>query len=233
MQRTSRLATYGGGALLVGVCLTFGSQDVTAADHLDSPGTTADPACDLADVFAWGTEDGNVVLAVTFAGPITGDNPVYDPDTLYTFHIDTTADGMSEAQIYVRFGQNMLDEWGVQLIDVPGSSGEMVGAVNTAITDGDVQAQAGIFDDPFFFDFMGFVATREALVDDTDAADIMFSSIIDPDTGPVDFFAGANEMGIVVEFPATELPDGATAFHTWVSSSRITDGGGSSGSSGG
>lgn len=224
MKRNSRLATFGGGALLVGVSLTFGSQDVTAADHLDSPTAMADRACDLADYFAWHTEDGNIVLAVTFGGPITDGNPVYDRDTLYTFHIDTNADGMSEQQIHVRFGQNMLDEWGVQFIDVPGAKGEIIGPVDTVIDGGGgIQAQAGFFDDPFFFDFAGFVATREALVDDMDPADIMFNSVLDPKAGPVDFFAGANEMGIVVEFPAAGLDGGATAFHTWVSASRIED----------
>ena len=230
MKRNSRLATLGGGLLLVGVSLTFGSQDVTAADHLDSPASQNDRACDIADLYAWNTEGGNIVLAVTFGGPITDGNPVYDADTLYTFHIDTNADGAAEQQIHVRFGQNMLDEWGVQFLDVPGAAGEIVGAVDTAIDGGGgIQAQAGFFDDPFFFDFEGFVATREALVDDMDAADIMFASVVDG--APVDFFAGANEMGIVVEFPAAGLDGGATAFHTWVSASRIEGGGETTGGS--
>lgn len=231
MKRNSRFATYGGAILLVAVSLTLGSQDVTAADHLDSPASMADRACDLADVFAWHNDAGNVVLAVTFGGPITDGEPIYDPDTLYTFHIDTNADGTSEQQIYVRFGQNLNGDWGVQFQGVPGSSGDIVGAVDTELSDGGVLAQAGFFDDPFFFDFAGFVATREALVDPADPEDILFSGF----TGdPVDFFAGANEMGLVVEFPIADLDGGATAFHTWVSASRISEGGetSSSGSSG-
>jgi hypothetical protein len=221
MQRNSRLATLGGGALLVGVSLTFGSQDVTAADHLDSPATQLDASVDLADVYAFATEDGsNVVLAFTYGGPITDGTEVYNANALYTFHIDEDGDGVSDQQIYVRFGQNGLDEWGVQFEGVPGSPDAFNGAVGGEVGDGTHRAQAGMFDDPFFFDFAGFQATSAALGDDGDPVDLLFGDI---GGTPPDFFAGANEMGIVVQFPTADL--GVTAFSMWVTASAIEDGG--------
>ena len=78
MQRNSRLATLGSAALLVAVSLTFGSQPATAADHADSPSVQGmdNANIDIADYFAWHTEDGNIVLIMTVAG-LTADT---EPD---------------------------------------------------------------------------------------------------------------------------------------------------------
>lgn len=220
MMRRRKLATTLGTALLVAAALPLGSQ-VNAADHADAPITTKDAAADIADIYAWHTERGTIVIVLTFDGlRASGDAPNYDSGVLYTIHVDNTADAAekqdpldndndneSDIQIKVRFGQNNLEEWGVQFNDVPGADGPTFdGPVGTTIMNGTATVTAGDFDDPFFFDLDGFRATRDATIDDADPADLMFASLL---TGTaVDFFAGTNVQGIVVELDAATVVNG-------------------------
>lgn len=90
-----------------------------------------------------------------------------------------------------------------------------------ALHDRDVTVQAGIFDDPFFFDLTGFIST--------------IANLDDPDQGPIDLafrsltgvtenddLAGLNTMAIVVEMPAAEaLADNPDGFlQIWATTGR-------------
>lgn len=221
MRTKNKWITALGATALVAAAVQLQPQVVTAADHADAPLTEADVAADIADVYAWHTDRGTVVMIMTFAGlRAGGDDPVYDPDTLYTIHVDNTADpdekaqftdndndNESDIQIRVRFGQNNLEEWGVQFNGVPGADDETFdGYVQTELTNGSATVFAGDFEDPFFFDLQGFRDTRDALLDPADPADVLFASFV---TGaPVDFFAGLNVMAIVVEVDAPTTVDG-------------------------
>ncbi len=214
-MRTKRNWTTAlGVAALVAAAVQLEPRQVTAADHGDSPQTMANAPADMADFYAWETPRGTIAAVITFAAGIPpGGDPIYDSTVLYTIHIDNTAnpaeiadwqdndnDNASDIDILVRLGQNDQGDWGVQLLDVPGSDGEMVGAVGTEVTSGSARAMVGMFDDPFFFDIDGFNATVAALVDPKSAVDVMFTG--------VDGFAGLNAMAIVVEFDATAALDG-------------------------
>ncbi len=252
MKRHSTLAAVGGIALLAAASMTFGSQEVVAADHADAPGTSGDGAADIADFYAWHTDDGKVVAIITFA-PLQGGGAEaqYDRDVLYTVHIDNTAaagglatplaplpddnsnDNESDIQINVRFGQNGLDDWGVQVENLPGVAETVQGAVGTMIDGGDGNmAQAGTYDDPFFFDLVGFQTTlANAGADDPDMDpdfDLAFGSLADfPDsiTPAPDALAGTNVHAIVLEFDTeTALngnPDGL--LQLWATTSRIAE----------
>ncbi len=213
MKRHSTLAAVGGLALLTAASLTLGSQEVVAADHAEAPGASADAAADIADFYAWHTEDGKVVAIITFAGlQMPGGDALYDRDVLYTVHIDNTAaaggltpsnppdptqngnDNESDIQINVRFAENMNGEWGVQIENMPGVDGAIEGAVGEMIDGGDGNiAQAGTFDDPFSFDLAGFNATiTNAMTSDGETdIDLAFGSLaefLDPDNadpGPI------------------------------------------------
>jgi hypothetical protein len=210
MQRR-KLATTLGLGLLVASALPMGSQPVDAADHRDGMATTDDPLADIADVYAWHTgKDGTIVVVLTFNGvQLAGTDPTYDANTLYTIHIDNTGnpanksglmpmdnDNESDIQIQVRFGQNALLEWGVQVENLPGSDATFSGPVDMELAGGGVtRAYAGVFEDPFFFDLEGFNMTRDNLLDDADPADNAF----DPTR---DFFATTNVNAIVLEMDA-------------------------------
>ena len=65
MNRTNKLtklAIVGLGA----VALLLADDGVHAADHAEAPGAGADPAADIADFYAWRTENDTLVAAVTF-----------------------------------------------------------------------------------------------------------------------------------------------------------------------
>lgn len=259
MKRLSTLAAVGGIALLAAASMTLGSQEVVAADHADAPGTMADGAADIADFYAWHTDDGKIVAVLTFAalqGP--GAEALYDRDVLYTVHIDNTAaagglatplaplpddnsnDNVSDIDINIRFGMNELGDWGVQIENLPGVDGLIQAAVGTEIDGGDGNlAQAGTYDDPFFFDLTGFQASiANAGDEDNDddpktteypeEFDLVFGSLADfPNsiTPAPDALAGTNVHGIVLEFDAAAAlnknPDGL--LQLWATTSRISE----------
>jgi hypothetical protein len=248
MNRRRKYATGVGLALLVVSALPMGSQPVDAADHKDAPGTMADPFADLNDLYAWHTENDTIVVVLTFNGllnPDTAPEDIYNeaelPNVLYTVHIDNDSvpladagmwdsqDGEtydSEIDIHVRFGQNMNGDWGIQVENLPGADATIVGPVDTAIDGGGgTTAQAGVYDDPFFFDLDGFLLTLSNLDDETPETetDIGFASLNPKTLGmPHDSFAGLNTMAIVLEFPAEAALGGNvdSFIQVWATSGR-------------
>jgi hypothetical protein len=206
---------------LVGLVVTgavaIGAQ---AADHLDpsttfdqDPANAGDPA-DIADVFAWHTAEGNLVLALTFAGPVPTTEFSGDRDVLYGVHVDgADSDFLADADLWFRFGQDADGRWGIQAEGVPGTPGPVVGAVGSVTDLGGARLFAGVRDDPFFFDLVGFRSTVMS-------GDLMFGSLTDSNNVAPDAFAGANVSAIVVEFPVRGLP-GDGPYRVWATTGRI------------
>ncbi len=222
--------------------LTVGPQEVTAADHADAPGAIADPAADIADLYAWHDGKGTITAILTFAGDqAPGAAAAYDSDVLYTLHIDNTGtlagqttydqpldsnsnDNESDLQIHIRFGQNGNDAWGVQVENLPGGEAIVSGPVDTAIDGtGGTQVQTGVFDDPFFFDLDGFQTTLANLQDDKITAELAFASLA-KDGMPIDSLAGSNTHAIVLQFNAETAANGGELLQLWATSGRITAG---------
>jgi hypothetical protein len=185
-----------------------------AADHLDPParttGAAADTASDIADIFLW-NDASTVKIIMTTAGPKTPDMPAtFDKDVLYQLHISNTGDATSsQFDIKIRYGKDAAGNWGVQFVGIPGASGPVSGPVQTQLTDGAVvKAEAGLFDDPFFFDLEGF--------NDTKATGVL--SI----RSDRDFFAGKNDTSFVIEFPRSAIENGTKPINVWGETRRIT-----------
>ena len=201
------------GAVLIAGASLWSDRPVKAADHLDPPsrtniGTMSDAAGDIADVFIW-NDATTVTLAVTGAGPKeAGLAPVYDRDVLTRVHLSSDGDPTTdEAVIDVRYGKDAAGNWGVQFLGVPGASVE--GPVQTQLANGSVvKAEAGLFDDPFFFDLQGF--------NDTKATGIL--SI----TNSRNFFAGKNDTSFVVQFPRASLEQAGHPISVWAETRRIS-----------
>jgi hypothetical protein len=204
------------GALAIAVStgmLAVGRQ-AFAADHLDPPGrtdpdvdTTSDKASDIADVYAWHTET-DVIIALTFAGPQATTLPAtYDRDVLYTINISNDANPTTtEFPIDIRFGKDGAAT-GVRFSGIPGTTGPIVGPVETNLQQGAVMARAGLFDDPFFFDLQGFRATRST-------GRLSF----DPNRN---FFAGQNLTAVVLQIPRSALENGTNPIRIWASTARF------------
>lgn len=246
MNKKKSLMTWFGGALLVAATATLGSQPVTASDFADEPELVVDPAADIADFYAWHTDNGTVVAILTFAGGLpVGADSNFDDEVLYTIHIDNTAaagvewdcataetpncnDNESDLQIHVRFGQNGAGEWGYQIENIPGAEEAVyVAAVDEAVDGGgNVRAIAGTFDDPNLFLHDGFKTTLTLLQDagldngqDPAPTDIG----MDRDNEMAHSFTGKNTHAIVVEFDAaTALDSNAdNLLQLWATTGRV------------
>ncbi|HWN81038.1 MAG TPA: DUF4331 family protein [Candidatus Udaeobacter sp.] len=196
-------------ATALAAALVLGAAIAGAADHKEAPGTLADPGADLADVYAWHDLAGNRLVAVmTFAGLAdSAVGPTYDANLLYTLNIDNTDDNLPDISVYCRFGQNDLGEWGVQVQNLPGASGTVVGRVDNVLDGGNsTKVFAGPREDPFFFDLDGF---RQTLQTGT----LSFSSSRDR-------FAGLNVTAIVLEMNLTSALGGASSLKLWATTGR-------------
>jgi hypothetical protein len=204
------LAVAAGAALLVPGAANW------AADHLDPPSrtdpavdTTPDAPADIADVFAWYGPD-TVRLALTFAGPSVGSQPAsYDRDVLYKILVSTAPpDDSPEYTIKVRFGAGTRpNEVGVRFEGAPGVNGTIEGPVETILQKDGVKALAGLLDDPFFFDLLGFRETRST-------GSIRFSN-------QRSFFTGQNDTGFILEIPRSRFAGGTGTINVWSTTARF------------
>lgn len=204
MRRIFKTLLAGSAATAVlGGLLLLPTEVAESADHLDPPNrtdagidTTPDVPADIADVFAWHS-NGTVKIAMTFAGPVATTAPTfYDRDVLYKIHISTKDPGTSdEFTIRARFGRGEgANDWGVRFEGVPGVSGAIEGPVDNNLEKDGVKARAGLFDEPFFFDLIGFRETRS------------FGEIrIRNDRN---FFDGKNDTAFVFEIPDANFGPG-------------------------
>jgi hypothetical protein len=210
-KRPYRVAGPAAAALLA---LLAADWQARAADHLDPPtrtdpafDTTPDRSADIADIYVWHT-DANLVMALTFAGPApAGQKPTYDRDILYTINISNRNSPTDpEVQIRFRFGQDAAGNTGVEISGLPDGGPPLVGPVETTLTRNGIQARAGLYDDPFFFDLQGFKETRST-------GTLAF-------VNTRNFFAGQNDTAMVVQIPRPliETPD---QLNIWVTSARI------------
>jgi len=199
----------GGAALLPGLGLF-------AADHLDPPSRTdpaqddtPDRAADIADIYAWHTDD-RVNLIMTFAGPQAPTAPAtYDPDVLYTINVSNATERTTpDIPIMIRFGTRTAgNQFGVQVSGIPGTSGPIEGPVETNLNEDGVMVRAGLFDDPFFFDLQGFKDTAAT-------GTLSFDS-------ERDFFAGQNLTAVVISIPRDRIANGSNPIDVWGTTARF------------
>ncbi len=170
------------------------------ADHLDSPSAKADPRVDITDLYVFHPGKTNLdrtVLALN-VNPLAGiiGKTTFREGALYEILIDTDGDAIADVAYKFLFE----DEDGSQTVEVKRATGEEArepdddgktiasGRTGEVISKGDVKLFAGLRDDPFFFDLMGFLNGLRF-------------------TG-TDFFAGKNVTAMVLEVPTTLVGSG-------------------------
>ena len=213
MRKYKVLLSAGAGAAALGALLLVPGQLALSADHLDPPGRT-DPAVDLtpdipadiADHYAF-YDANNLYLAMSFAGPaLPGVPAFYDPNVLYTFNVSNNLPATSaDISIRFRFGPATNGTGnGISVENLPGVNGALVGPVETILTKDGVQAYAGLRDDPFTFDSVGFRATRAM-------SSIQFRN-------DRNFFGLKNDTVVVLSIPRSRV--GAGPFDISVTTAR-------------
>jgi len=163
-------------------------------------------SADIGDYFAW-HDDTNMNLVITFGTFAAAGQPAtYDPNILYGMHFDTSspADGIPELDVYARFAQNDAGTWGVQ---ISGLSTEAIsGPVETVFSGGGARVWAGLADDPFYFDLVGFETTVET-------GTLSFTK--------ADALLGLNITAIAIEVPIDSIIAGGGEFQTWATTGTL------------
>ena len=115
------------------LAVTLLAAPAVAADHAEAPIAGADPAADIADLYAW--HDGGSIHAVLTFAPLTvaGGNATWDADVLYGIHIDNDDDFIADHDVWIRFGTDSGGAWGMQVLGLPGADPTVEGPVETEI----------------------------------------------------------------------------------------------------
>lgn len=188
------------------------ASTVLASDHDESPLVKADAAQDITDLYVFDSGGGTTTIIVCWAGfndsrPQPDEAPLFDNDALYTIWIDTNGDEEAEHAIRWRYGQNALEEWGIQWEGIPGADPLVSGPVETVFDAGDgARVWTGHADDPFFFDAQGYL---EAL----DTATVSFMNTRD-------FLAGLNVTAAAIEIDTDTIQEDALPMQFWVTAAR-------------
>lgn len=127
---------------------------VGAADHRDAPGTKADPAADINDVYAW-VEGEDLILAMTVF-PVADASSQFSDAIQYVIHVGST-DAFGTAtvntDIICTFSSGVASCWAGANEYVTGDAGVAAGITSAS---GDFKVFAGLRADPFFFNLSGF-----------------------------------------------------------------------------
>jgi hypothetical protein len=205
-------------AALAVTAIVFVAQIVRAADHIDGPQASADPAADITDAFAWMTPDADKVILVMDLTRNADVGSRFSDSVQYVFHTTSQASfgGTPSADVPVicQFDpQQRIECWADGGSYVTGDAGTPSGIVSR---DGKLRVFAGLRNDPFFFNLPGFRATARIVtgaassltfdaagcpaVDSATSTALVTQLKSAPDGGPpLDGFANFNVIAIVLE----------------------------------
>jgi hypothetical protein len=201
-----------------------------AADHRDSPSAVAEPAADIADIFAWTTAD---TSRINFA--LTVPAALFSDAVQYVIHVESApayGESGTEVQIICTFEVDQtLACWVGNADYVTGDASSEVGLSSSS---GRIRAFAGVRDDPFFFNSSGFRTTLNIV--NAAAPDLDFDGagcpILDEATSnalinslsdngeAVDNFAGMTAGSLVLQIDADLLTGGGQILAVWASTHR-------------
>ena len=195
MRKLFTVATLG--LTVIALIVGLAAFPAGAADHLDAPGLTppgGDTRLDINDVYAFQSpaNSSNTVLIMT-VNPLAGilNNGTFHPGASYDLMIDTDGDAKEDMMYRVTFSApdaSLAQDVRLRLVGAGAGSGVLAaGQTGQDISvDGGGTLRAGVFDDPFFFDLLGFLSLN----------------FCNPGTN---FFTGLNTSAIVLEVPSASL----------------------------
>ena len=213
---TAGLLAVAGLVAAIGV----GPALVTGADHLDAPTVKTDKRIDITDIYIArrGASRTTLILNVNpLTSPASAKTAAFRPSALYEFKIDKNGDAVADIAYRVRFGAvvSLADGAVSQSFEIRRATGaaakthEWTGtriaigrttpakrAPRVAALAGGGAAFAGIRDDPFYFDLVGFTQFKTKLL----AGSTDLSELLGGFTG-TDTFVGTNVSAIVLNVP--------------------------------
>jgi hypothetical protein len=228
--------------LIIGACVLTTAAAIGlklhAADHKDGPAASADPAADITDVYSWMSADKTKVELVMDLYAAAPAGAMFSDQTLYVFHLNSAATyGATPTETKIICGFDTT-----QKITCWVGASEMVtgdASVTTGITSASAKTKvfAGLRDDPFFFNLIGFKATA------ADVAAAASSLTFDPSgcpmldaatsstlvaqlahgtsgAAPANDFGGLNVESIVIEVDTALVTPGGKILGIWASTHK-------------
>lgn len=196
--------------------------------HFDSPESRQDSRINICDVYLFGAEDPQKVVAVMTISPLAGlPSPftgqlqwdVFRPDTGYEFRFDTNGDAKSDVAFRFIFqGEKAPQSWALSYIsgEAAGdrhSTGRELGQgiVNETITLNEVgRIWCGLAGDPFFLDAVAARSFLDKIIQNNEWDVDSFSTGIST-TG------ATNVLAIVAELPLNLISTTTFGFYATVS----------------
>jgi hypothetical protein len=189
---------------------------INGADHAESTSVAGDPGADIADVFAFldPNDNSKVVLALDVEGFIVPSEALnlsfFAPEVLYRLEIENTGDAKPDQHIDITFSaqtsRSLPQTATVRLpngesFTAPTTVQTLAGTANPFVVTTDpasgVSFFAGLTDDPFYFDIVGFNRfVASVLAGAPDPAKLQRGR---------DSFAGYNIHMIALSIPAVML----------------------------
>jgi Domain of unknown function (DUF4331) len=122
-------------------------------------------------------------------------------------NIDNNEDNVVDFHVRWRFAQNVQGGWGVQVENLPGSTGTISGPVETILSGGaGTRVWSGHADEPFFFDVQGYLDTLA-----TGTLSIRNDRSI---------LSGLNVTALAMEINTAAMRSGTSSLRFWISSAR-------------
>lgn len=218
-------------ALSAVVTLVGGAR---AADHLDSPKTTAEPAADITDLYAWMSSDASKLNLVLSVSPLAAAGSQFSDAMVYVIHVNSmSAYGQTptETKIICKFYDvSKLECWaGDEYVE--GDPSATAGIMSSG---GKMKVFAGLRNDPFFFELDGFketvklvVAAAPSLTFDANGcpavnattSTALVTQLKSGKSGAAakDFFANSNVLSLVIQLDKTVVNKGGPVLGVWAS----------------
>ncbi len=234
-----RIKTWAAGA---GALLALGAISTwsLAADHIDGPAPTNDPAADITDLYSWMSPDGNKVIFALNVVPFAANESKFSDKVQYVIHTRSYdkfgGTAAAPTNIICTFDAKQVASCWVGTADYV--TGDASATAGLSSTSGKVKVFAGLRDDPFFFNLEGFNDTIAAVKGAAgglqfDAAgcpalDATTSSVLvgmlkgtkGGTAAAADFFASKNVLSIVLEVDKSLLTTGGPMLSVWASTNK-------------
>ena len=220
MKRKKILLT----ALIAVAVITVGI--IYAADHIDSPNVTNQPA-DITDLYVFRAQDpNNLVFVANTQGlltPGTTGAAKFDENTVIEFNIDNNSDAVEDLVIQCKYdaASNKMQVYGPVAPSETGTRSKLEGSVTaetvvtaygtspvtTGVGTTGIKIFAGPRDDPFFFDLDQYKK-------------IIAGTAPGFNNPGMDKFAGTNVLSVVVEVPKSLISSPLGKINVWLETKK-------------
>lgn len=205
-----------------------------ASDHVDAPGTLAEPTADITDLYAWMNTEADKLNLVLNVHPSAGETAAFSEAVAYVMHVNSSSaygEDQTETNVVCQFyTADAIECWAGDEY-VTGDPSDTDGITSAS---GKLRVFAGRRDDPFFFELTGFKETVAAAV--AAAPTLTFDAEGCPDIGETtsdalvdqlshgmddadasNTFAGAAVLSIAIELDKTVVDVGGPILSVWAS----------------